>query len=391
MPNTLTGLIPHAYAALNVVSRELVGFIPAVYRDGTLARAAVNQEVKVPITPKANVSDISAQITVPDTTDQTIDNETMRITKSRAAEFGYTGEETVQLDSGPGFLSVQAMQIVEGLRALTNEIETDVAKEAAMNASRAYGTAGTAPFGSASGVRDSAQIRKILDDNGAPMGDRHLIVSTSAGANLRTLSMLNKVNESGEMTMLRQGVLGDLHGAAVRETGQAYSHIAGTAAALSGAQNFEINGADSVGSVDIALDGGASASSILSGDVISVAGNSEQYVVKTGFAAATSGSVKIHRPGVFGSAFANDAVTDVKSSYTSNVYFTSNAVVLATRLPDLPKEGDIALDRFSMQDPRSGLVFEIAVYPGYRKIRYEVAVSWGVKAIKPEHIALLLG
>ena len=51
MANTLTSLIPDLYAALNVVSRELVGFIPAVARDSTADRVATNQTLRVPISP----------------------------------------------------------------------------------------------------------------------------------------------------------------------------------------------------------------------------------------------------------------------------------------------------------------------------------------------------
>jgi hypothetical protein len=31
------------------------------------------------------------------------------------------------------------------------------------------------------------------------------------------------------------------------------------------------------------------------------------------------------------------------------------------------------------------------VYPGYRKVVYEVSMAWGFEVIKPEHTALLIG
>ena len=39
MSNTLTGLIPDLYAALDVVSREMFGFIPAVTTDAQVNRS----------------------------------------------------------------------------------------------------------------------------------------------------------------------------------------------------------------------------------------------------------------------------------------------------------------------------------------------------------------
>ena len=378
MANTLTDLIPHAYAALNVISRELIGFIPGAMRNGTFDRAAIGQSVIVPVVPGANVSDITASMTVPNPTDQTIDNATMKVVKSRAAEFGYTGVERMQLDSGPGFQTVQSQQILEGMRALANEIEGDLAEEAALSSSRAYGIAGTAPF--ATTIKDSAQVRKILDDNGAPMSMRQLTVDTSAGAALRSLNQLNRINEAGETTMLRQGSLGELHGSMYRESGQAYSHTKGAGS------GYLVKATHAVGATSIELDTGAG--TVLIGDIVTFANDTNKYVVSKGIAAP--GTIEINKPGLVKAAANNVAMT-IGDSYTANVNFTSGSLMLATRLPDLPKEGDIALDRFPLMDMRSGLVFELSVYPGYRKNRYEVGLSWGVKGIKPEHSAILLG
>jgi hypothetical protein len=51
MANTLTNLIPDAYAALDVVSRELTGFIPSVARDPQADEVALNQTLRIDVTP----------------------------------------------------------------------------------------------------------------------------------------------------------------------------------------------------------------------------------------------------------------------------------------------------------------------------------------------------
>ena len=126
---------------------------------------------------------------------------------------------------GPGATSIRAMQMQQAVRTLTNEIEAELCGQY-VNFSRAQGTASTDPFASTLG--DPAGVRQILTDNGSPLSDLHLIISSSAGAKMRTLAQLTKANEAADTTMLRQGVLLDIHGFAIRESGGIKRPASGT-------------------------------------------------------------------------------------------------------------------------------------------------------------------
>lgn len=383
--NTLTNLIPDLYAALDVVSRELVGMIPAVTMDASVDRAAVNQNVRVAIAP-ANTAgaDITPAMAIPAEADQTIDNVSIAITKARAFPFSWNGEEQRGVNSGPGYLSIRANQIAQAMRAAVNEVEADLT---ALHTkfSRAAGTAGTTPF--ATNTAGLTAARKILVDNGAPLSDAALVLDTTAGSSLRTLLNVNSARDESKLPITAQGVITRISDLNVRESGQIVTSTAGTGATV------KTNTAGyAVGATTITLKSTGGTGTVVAGDVITFASDTNQYVVVSGDAdISDGGTITIAAPGLRKAIAASETAITIVAAAARNMAFSRSAIVLATRLPERPQEGDNALDVMTITDDRSGLSFEVATYGGYRKVRYEIALAWGVKVIKPEHTALLLG
>jgi hypothetical protein len=383
MSNTLTNLIPDAYKALDVVSRELVGFIPAVTKDADVDRVAIGQNIRSFKT-RANTAgrDITAAMAFPAAAYQTVDNEAITISKSRAFPFSWSGEQRYAVDQGPGSLTIAQDQIAQAIRAAVNEIETDLATAAALGGSRAVTPVSSTLF--STNLGDPAQLRKVLDDNGAPLSDRHLIINTGAGAAMRTLAQLTKANEAGSTDPMRRGVLMDIHGFAIRESAQIVNPAVGTSTTA-----VVATGGVALGATSITLKA-AGTGTILAGDTITIQDDPNKYVVTVGAAAVSGAVIQIAAPGLRQAIVGEKTIT-ITAAAPRNVGFTRPSIILASRLPELNPEGDLAIERQTITDPVSGLSFELAAYPGYRMITYEVSLAWGVKVIKPEHVALLIG
>lgn len=382
MANTITNLVPTLYEALDVISRELVGFIPAVNRDSGADRAAVGQTVLSHVAPASTASNVTPGLYAPNDGDQTIGNVSLSITKARYVPVRWNGEEQRGLNSGAGYQSILRNQFAQAMRTLVNEIEVDVAQAAYKAASRAYGTAGTTPFATAGDYTDASNVRKILVDNGAPTGDMQLVVNTSAGSNLRGKQGGRGVSLEGSDAILRQGVLLDIHGFAVRESAQVANVTKGTGA------SYTTNTAGyAVGATAITLITGTG--TVNAGDVVTFAGDNNKYVVASGVSAP--GTITLAAPGLLQAIPASATALTVGNNYAANMAFDRTAIWLATRAPAIPVEGDMADDAMIITDPKSGLSFEIRLYKQYRQIRYEVAAAWGTGAVKSAHIATLLG
>lgn len=388
MANTLTSLIPTIYEALDVVSREQIGFIPAVSRNSSAERAALNQTIMVPIAPATTLADNTAAVTAPNTGDQTVGNVSMTISKSKHAPIRWNGEEQRGLLNAGSYQGILVNQFAQAFRALTNQIDIDLWTTAYQGASRAYGTAGTAPFGTAGDLSDIAQIRKILDDNGAPQGDLQLALGSAGIANLRgKQNVLFKVNEAGTSDLLREGILGRLEGMDIRNSNAIQAVTKGT-----GASYTTDTAGYAVGATAITLITGTG--TILAGDTVTFAGDTNKYVVATGVTAA--GVLNLAAPGLKVAIAASATAVTVGATATPNVAFSRSAIQLITRAPAMPvgpggKAMDMADDVIQVTDPHTGITFDVAVYRQFMQLVYHVRLAWGYQAIKAAHIGILLG
>ncbi len=387
MANTLTSLTPTLYEALDVVSREMVGFIPAVSRNSSAERAAKDQTILIPITPANTLADNTPAVSAPNTGDQTVTNVSMTISKSKHTPIRWNGEEQRGLLNAGSYAGILKNQFVQGFRALINQIEVDLATTALQNSSRAYGTAGTAPFGTAGDLSDIAQIRKILDDNGAPQGDLQLVMGSAAMANLRgKQNVLFKVNEAGTDQLLREGIIGRLEGMDLHNSAGVTAFTAGTGT------SYVTSGSTAPGVSSIALVTGSG--TVLAGDVVTFAADANnKYVVNTGVAAP--GTIVLGTPGAKVTIATANAMT-IGGAYTPNMAFSKSAIQLITRAPAMPigpdgKPMDMADDVMQITDPVSGITFDVAVYRQFMQLVYHIRLAWGYQAIKPNHIATLIG
>lgn len=370
---------------LKEVSNEPTGFIQSVNTSTGAEVAAIGDQIKIPSGIAGDVKDTPVGYDNPTEGNSDVGAKTMSITKSKTVTIDWKGEDQKAVMNSGMMGTVLAQQFADAFRKLRNEIEADVYAEACAGASRAYGTIGTTPFATSGSMADLANMKGILDANGASPSSRTIVLSPAAEINLLSNQMnMIKVNEAGSEALLRQGIIMPSYGFNVRSSAAGNEY-----AAAATATGYKVNGVAKKDAKEIAIDAGSG--NVVAGNIVTFADDTNKYVAGAG---STGTKLVLNPNGLRKDAKESAAIT-VEGGYSASVALHRNAIALAIRPPAVPefkgRQLDSALARELVTDPLTNITYEIAVFGGQRMIQYQVSIAWGVKAVNGEHIALLLG
>jgi hypothetical protein len=381
MANEIASILPTILNATTLVAREAVGILPTVALNADATRCAVGTTITSHVAPARPARDITPATDRPATTTATYGTRSFTISKSRAVDVTWSGREQIRLDSaGRPFNVILRDDFAQAFRTITNEVETDLALTAYLNASRAVGTSGTLPY--ASDLTAASLAEQILNDNGAPRM-RYMAINSNVVVQLRNRVTLNDPSAAVQ-EFIQQGTLITLAGLQHKYTNGIQSHTKGAGASYL----TDVAETLAVGAVTIHLDTGTGA--VKAGDVVTFAGDTNQYVVKTGATGDGDKDIEIQAPGLR-QTLADGVAMTITNSYLANLAYSAGAIELGTRAPEAPSQGDKATDAMMVKDPHSGLIFEVRYYPGYRSGSYEVGLNWGIFCPMPEWIAAVKG
>lgn len=256
-----------------------------------------------------------------------------------------------------------------------------------------HGTAGVTPF--ATDHSAAAQVGAVLFDNLAPDENYKIVLDSQAYANAIALPAFAYYLNSGDTNAMSRGRLGEKYGLDWYRDNHMRSifHTAGT---LSGATTSAAPVATVPAPIEISRGTvtctATNGQTVKEGDIFTVAGDAQTYVVKANATAAGSAVTIQFAPAPKVQWTTGSAVT-LKASHANNLVFHPQALALAMR----PYVGDqYAAElkssmKMTMVDPVSGIPMLLTVKEEHYRMRWSLSILFGFDVIRPQWLLRLAG
>lgn len=383
MATVLTAIAPVLYSAAQEVSAEPASLVRSIYADFDNKGVAFGDTVDVPVVPAQALETFTpAAASTAGAGAGTAEKVQVSITAQNKVSHVLTGEQIRSLENGGNYEEWVRQWGAQAMRTLRNAAESDCATAIKQGASRAYGTAGTTPF--ASDINALADLRKILRDNGAPLSDLQFVGNSNVELALLKLGIVQQAYAAGTAQQLSSGIIDSKFGFNIRVSAGIGLHTKGTVNTCVS----DLAETAAIGTTAINSDTFSSQGTVLAGDIITWAGDSNKYVIGTAIAAAANDDdIVLNRPGLRAS-LANGVTGTIGASYTPSFGFERSAVVGVMRPPLIPSNPTM---RQMMVTDGMGMTYLFLEIDQYGQRTWEMHLCHGFKVVQPEHVAILLG
>lgn len=377
MANDLTNLIPRLLARGLLALREQAIMPRLVNLDYSAEGAQRGSTIDIPVSNSFTATNVSPSMTMASAQDSAPTLVQIALDQWKEVPFFITDKQRMEIMESESFLP---MNFSEAVRALANAMDEKVHAQY-VDVYGYVGVAGTTPF---STVADVVNARATLNKQLAPMGSRRMVVNPDAEANLLQLSAMNDLGQTGDPDVKIEGMLGRKFGFDFFQTTNIVTHTAGTAASITVASTT----AAGATSIDLI---GSVGGTLVAGDIFSVAGNSQTYVVT---AAATLSGTKAavsFKPALAAIASSGADVAK-RASHAVNLAFNREAFAFVNRpLAGVGNGNELGSIISQMTDPVSGLSMRLEVTRHNKQERFAIDTLYGAKTIRPQYATRIAG
>lgn len=378
MPNTLTNLVDKLLARGLLSLREQAIMPRLVNGDYGSMGAMKGATIDIPVGSALSAVDVSPSVTPGSAQDSTPTLVQVPLDQWKEVSFFITDKQRMEIDEGASFMP---QNVSEAVRRLANAMDGRIHAQY-VDVYGYVGTAGATPFSAT--VADVVNARAMLNRQLAPMNDRRMVLNPDAEANLLQVPAMSDLERTGDPAVKIQGRLGTKFGFDFFQTTNIVTHTAGTAASITVASTTAAGGStiDLIGSVT---------GTLVVGDIISIAGNSQTYTVTAAASlSGTKAAVSIS-PALVAIASATADVTR-RASHVVNLAFNRDAFVFVNR-PLANAGGGAGLGTVlrEMTDPVSGLTMRMEVSRQNKQERFAMDVLYGAKTLRPQFATRIAG
>ena len=379
MANTLSNIMPKILARGLLALREQAVMPRLVNGDFGSDAAEKGDTIDVGIPSAQSATDVTPAAVPPTPASNTPGKVQIQLNNWKKTNFHLSDKDMAEIDRNRDFLP---MQMSEAVRALANVVNEDIHDE--YKGVYGYqGTAATTPF--ASTVAGATNSRKQLHSQRCPKGNRRGVLDFDAEANALALSPFSDAEKVGANGVKIEGEIGRKYGIDWYADDAVVTHTKGTVT------DVTVGSTTAIGVSALLIKGGSTLGTMAAGDVFTIAGDSQNYVVQTLVSVVSAGVNTSIDPPLQVIASSTGAIT-VKATHVVNLVFHRDAFAFANR-PLAASSADLQLGSriLSMTDPQTGITLRLEVSRQHKQVVWELDILWGAKLVRPELATRLAG